>query len=301
MRFRRQICVAALLALSACEEDSFDAEAPDCAWADDEGDGAIELTEDPLSFRVCGDAQVWVQEEGDPVAVREFSMVTTPAAVVRTESRNLVLGVTPDDPGLGLIVVPQLLAGERTRNVYLALNLDPSTFGAGPFDPLDPAGTSDYQTSLTLHASDREPVDLQLHFTNLGSGAWSMVPMAPGPPPGVLWPLGKAELQFSVDGTLDWVRHGTFEDPLLTGLSWEVHFEAPADGPRGFRTTSVAGASRVQAVEQDGVAASRLSGVALTRRGEMLGFGEDGRTQTLGWLLDGLEGWLVPVVSSGAV
>lgn len=300
MRLHRQVCVAAVLALSACEEDPFDAESPDCTWEGEMDGTAIELTEEGLTLRVCGDAQVWVQEGGDAVAISEFSVVAAPAAVLRTDDDRLVLGVTPDTPSLGLLVVPELLPGERTRNAYLDVNLDPSEIGTGPFDPLDPTSTSEYQTSFTLHSSDQEPVDVQLYFTNKGAGAWSMVPMAPGSTSDSQRALGTAELQFSVDGEFVSIRDGSFEDPVTAALSWEMHLESPPGGPSGFRATSVAGASSIEAFEQDGVASSRVTGVALTRRGEMVGFGDDGRTRTLGWVLDGLQGWLVPVGSPGA-
>lgn len=299
MRLSRQVYAAALLALASCEEQSLDLEMHDCAWDSEQDGGAIELSEEPQTLRVCGDAQVWVQEEGDAVALRDLSVVAAPAHALRTDDGRLVLGVTPESPSLDIIVVPELIPDERTRNVYLGLNLDPSGFWGVPFDPLDPSGTSDYQTSLTLHASGHEPVDIRLYFTNNGGGAWSMAPMAPGSTPGTQWPLGEAELQFSADGRLMSMHHGTFKDPVSPELSWNLHLEPPPEDRFRFRTTSVAGDSGVEDTEQDGVASSRVSGLAVTSRGEVVGFGVDGRTLTLGWLLDGLRGWVVPVGPRG--
>ncbi len=299
MSLHRQVCVAALLALSACEEaPPIDVEPINCTWEEDLVGGAMGLTEEPLAMQVCGDGQVWVEEEGEAVAIRELSVVAAPAQVLRTEDGRLVLGVTLEDPSLDLIVVPELVRGERTRNVYLGVNLDAQSLGVGWFDPLDPQATSDYQTSMTLYASDTEPVRAELFFANKGGGAWSMIPMVPivdGSFFGVLRPLGRAELQFNADGELESVRDGTFEDPVSAELRWEVHLESPPEGPSGFWTTSMVGGSRVEAFEQDGVAASKLSGIVLGSRGEVVGYGADGRAQTLGWVLDGIEGWLAPV------
>lgn len=300
MSLRRQVCVAALLALSACEEGpSGEDEPSDCTWEDDLGGGAMGLSEEPLAMRVCGGGQVWVEEEGEAVATRELSVVAAPAQVLRTKDGRLVLGVTLDDPSLDLIVVPELVRGERTRNAYLGVNLDAQSWGAGPFNLLDPILTSDYMTSMTVYGSDDEPVTVDMFFANKGGGAWSMIPMVDRSASGPMRGLGRAELQFNADGELESVHDGAFEDPVSAELRWEVHLESPPGGPSGFRTTSVAADSSVEAFEQDGVAASKLSGIVLGPRGEVVGYGEDGRAQTVGWVLDGIEGWLAPVRLQG--
>ena len=110
MLIHRQLCVAALFALSACEETPLDAEPPDCLWDESEENRSVmELNEDGLTLRVCGDAQVWVQDDGQAVAIRELSVVAGPASVLRTDDARPILGVTADEPTLGLLVVPELL------------------------------------------------------------------------------------------------------------------------------------------------------------------------------------------------
>lgn len=286
---RQRLVACLMMPLLGCAAGAEDSHAHQRACSvDDDLDGApISILDGPVEIGVCGDGRLVTIDGATTRAVLEWSDFET----IETEFGAL-LGVSADAPELGPLVVPAGVVGEPTRNVYLSMNLNPGYPTAGPFDPRDPFTTCDYLTSMTVYGEEGMRMEVLVAFENRGGAQWAMYALSECEEyvPSL---LGEATLQFSTNGELESVEGGTFLSPCSDNpdATWQVHLMGP-----GARTTSLAASSAVDAVENDGSESSALVGLVVTRRGEVLAsYADSVEPRSLGWVLDGIEGWLVPL------
>ena len=95
-----------------------------------------------------------------------------------------------------------------TTIAEMVVNLDAGSVPVGAFDPLDPAGTSNYATSVTIYDSLGTPHRADVYFNNTGPGAWEWHAMVDGGElttgtAGVPAEIANGTLNFTPTGALD--------------------------------------------------------------------------------------------------
>ncbi|MFO0592289.1 MAG: flagellar hook protein FlgE [Polyangiaceae bacterium] len=181
------------------------------------------------------------------------------------------------------------LAPKPTKDIDITANLDSSA--APPlaaWDPLDPSGTSNFSTSITVYDSLGAAHSLDVYFRANGSGAWEYHTMANGAEvvggqPGVQSEIAQGSLTFTPEGALQ-------DSQLMVGgtVDWNnaqpqqalnFNFGNPISaGGTGFGgTTQFASPSAVSAQGQDGYASGALSGIQVDPSGVVNGVYTNGQ------------------------
>ncbi len=194
--------------------------------------------------------------------------------------------------GVGDIEISGQSPPVATTTADMDINLDPGEIGAGPFNPLDPEATSDYQTSATVYDSLGNAHDVQMFFTNNGAGAFEWHAMVDGSElnggtPGTLTEIADGTLGFDTNGNLDTetlnASSADFQG-ATAGQSIQFDFgEAiTTDGGDGNNaSTMVAGASTVESFDQDGREPGDLIDVITSENGTVSGLYSNGETEPL--------------------
>lgn len=193
--------------------------------------------------------------------------------------------------GVGDIEISGQSPPVATTTADMELNLDPNAAGAGPFDPLDPAGTSDYQTSATVYDSLGNAHDVQMFFTNNGAGAFEWHAMVDGSElnggtPGTLTEIADGTLGFDTNGNLDTeTLNASSADFLGATAGQAIQFDfgdaITTDGGTGSGSSMVAGASTVESFDQDGREPGDLIDVITSENGTVSGLYSNGETEPL--------------------
>ncbi|MGH1343532.1 MAG: flagellar basal body FlgE domain-containing protein [Nannocystales bacterium] len=292
MRVDRHLLAAVFTTLvaSGCgaSQDENEGLAPRACEGAGVAENPFELGNGDISVFVCGAGTVQVSDEGRVLDENELHLRVDEQGALVDEDDRSVLGVSVEVPTLSPVSVPLAIPGVATQTVELAVNLD-RTVPRLPFDPLDPVFTSDYQTSISIYDEMGVSVEVQVFFAQTPD-KWKVYPMAERGVEGQDELLGVVTLDFGADGELAQVEG----EPLIAPWAedneavWHLEFD-PA------RTTSVAGASSVRGVSSDGREPGVLRELTLSPRGEVVATYSNGRVVSAAWILDGLEGWLVPM------
>ena len=178
-----------------------------------------------------------------------------------------------------------------TTAVDFDANLDPNATGAGPWDPLDPTNTADYQTSMTVYDSLGNAHDVQMFFVNNGGGAWEWHAMVDGAAlnggtPGTLTEIADGNLTFDSNGNLDTeVVNASSADFLGATPGQAIQFDfgdaITTDGGTGSGSSQVAGPSTVESVSQDGREPGQLLDIITADDGTISGLYSNGETEPL--------------------
>ncbi len=193
----------------------------------------------------------------------------------------------PTDIELGGTVPPT-----ATTTADLAINLDSDELPAGPFDPLDPGNTSNFNTSMTVYDSLGEERRVDMYFVNNGGGAWEWHAMVDGEElnggtPGTPTEIADGTLTFTTEGLLDTETLNASSADFVgatTGqaIAFDFGDAITTDGGTGFAgTTQYAAESTVSTVHQDGVAPGELIDVVTADDGTVSGLYSNGETQPL--------------------
>ena len=186
-------------------------------------------------------------------------------------------------------------APAATTAASIDLNLNPNTTGAGPWAPLDPSGTSDYQTSITVYDSLGNSREVQMYFVNNGGGAWEWHAMVDGAAlnggtPGTMTEIADGTLTFDTNGLLDTeALNASSADFLGATPGQAIQFDfgdaITTDGGTGAGSSQVAGESSVESTDIDGREPGELLDIITSDDGTISGLYSNGETEPLAKLV----------------
>lgn len=175
-----------------------------------------------------------------------------------------------------------------TANLVMRANLDSQAPVLGlPFDPNDPANTSNFSTTMTIYDSMGAAHDIDVHYVNLGGGVWEWHAVTDGAnvdggTPGVPFEFGSGTLDFDGGGNLINVTGSpvTFDPAgLAPAQTIALDMGDPLNGVVGV--TQFAAPSATTFLSQDGHTAGTLAGVKIDESGNIIGSFTNGETRTL--------------------
>jgi flagellar hook protein FlgE len=188
------------------------------------------------------------------------------------------------------------LPATATGGVSLAVNLDSNAGIPAPFDPLDPAATSNFSTSVTVYDSLGNGHQATTYYARTGVNSWDWHAMVDGAEitggtPDVPFEGANGSLTFTTDGALDTeVQNASSWDFLGATTAQVVDFDfgtsITGDAGSGLDgTTNFASPSANNGISQDGFAAGTVSGIAVNDTGVITGVFSNGQRRTLGQLV----------------
>jgi flagellar hook protein FlgE len=204
------------------------------------------------------------------------------------DSRGQILGQLGD-----LRIGPTALPATATAGVRMGVNLDAnSTVPADPFDVNNPAGTSNFPSSVTVYDSLGNGHQITTYFNKTAANAWEWHAVVDG---GEI-DGGTAGVPFEgATGTLTFDTNGALQTETTSGSSWnflgataaqeiDFNFGTSIDeaGTGLDGTTNFASPSTTNAATQDGYAAGSVTGINVSATGTITGVFTNGQRRTLG-------------------
>ncbi len=202
----------------------------------------------------------------------------------------------PADPTGALTGVPgDLLVGTAsaqpnpTTTVTVKANLQADA--AVTFDPADPAGTSNFSTSMAVYDSLGAAHQVQVFFGKTASGQWSWSAMADGGglqggTAGQLTQIASGTLSFGTNGQLlDVTQASTFNPSGASGpqqLTFNFGDAANAGGTGLLGITQFASSSATTFIGQDGFGSGQLASIKIDTQGNVAGIFTNGQSRVLG-------------------
>lgn len=264
--------------------------------------GALMTTDAPTDLAVSGDGLFIVNGNVDGVTgsfytrAGQFS-IDEGGFLVNPDGLRLQ-GYPADETGalsatLGdLRVTGTTIPATPTAAVDLAVSLDANApVLAAPWDPLDPAATSNFATSVTVYDSLGNAHESTVYFRKTAAGAWDWHAMVDGAEvaggtPGVPEEGGTGTLAFDTTGALTADAGASTWDFVGATAGQAITFDfgtSIAEGGTGLDgSTGLAGASHVVALQQDGFAGGSVSGLRIEADGNITGVFSNGQLRTLG-------------------
>jgi flagellar hook protein FlgE len=180
------------------------------------------------------------------------------------------------------------LPAKATKGVSVTANIDADAkVPTLAFDPLDPANTSNFSTTISVYDSLGNAHTLDVYFAKTADNTWDYHALVPGadlnPPVAGQSEIGTGSLTFTTDGALDTVTTGTAISASFTGATANqaitLNFGTPvsAGGTGLDGTTQFAGQSNVSSQSQDGYASGDFSGVSVDGQGVVTGLYTNGQ------------------------
>lgn len=192
--------------------------------------------------------------------------------------------------GLSDVTLPTgALAPKSTTEMKMTANLDATaTPPALPWDPANPAATSNFSTSMKVFDSLGNAHTVDVYFAKTADGAWDYHALAPGGEvvggtAGASVEIASGALSFTTSGALQSVAVGsggtvsfngaTADQPLTFSFGSSI-----ADGGAGTDgLTQYGSPSSVSSQSQNGYAAGDLSGVKIDSDGTVSGVYTNGQ------------------------
>jgi flagellar hook protein FlgE len=182
-----------------------------------------------------------------------------------------------------------------TSALDMAANLDASDPVPAPWDPTDPAGTSNYSTSVTVYDSLGTSHRVDMYFRNNGGGSWEWHAMVDGGEltggtPGVPTEIADGTLSFTTNGELD-VETTNASSADFVGavqgqaIAFDFGDSITTDGGTGLAgTTQFAAPFSINSLEQDGYASGELVDVLVAEDGTITGLYSNGQSRPVAQL-----------------
>jgi flagellar hook protein FlgE len=195
-----------------------------------------------------------------------------------------------------LMAPTSAISPNATSMMEITANLDASsTAPTLPFDPQDPANTSNFSTSMTVYDSLGNSHSVDVYMVKTGANTWDYHALTAGddlnpPQPGVNVEVGTGSLAFDTNGALSSVTTTTAIsvsfDGATAGQAITLDFGTPiAAGGTGLDgTTQFASPSNVSAQSQDGYSSGDFAGVAVDSQGVVMGLYTNGEKIAIGQL-----------------
>ncbi|HXN30704.1 MAG TPA: flagellar hook protein FlgE [Polyangiaceae bacterium] len=186
------------------------------------------------------------------------------------------------------------LSPKPTATLNVTANLDANaTPPATPWDPQNPASTSNFSTTLTAYDSLGNAHQMSVYFENTGSNTWTYHEVAnggevAGGTAGQNVEFGSGTMAFNSNGSLQSVTptggsvtfNGANPQTIALNLGTPVASGGTGlDGATQFGTPSV-----VSSQGQDGYASGDLSGIKIGQDGTVSGVYTNGQTVSVGQL-----------------
>jgi flagellar hook protein FlgE len=183
-----------------------------------------------------------------------------------------------------------------TTLVEVTANLDADDpIQAVAWDPTDPAGTSNYSTTITVYDSLGNSRAVEVYFRKVAANAWEWHAMVDGGElaggtPGVTTEIADGAMTFTVNGELDTeVINNNTVDFLGAAPGQVIDFDfgdsITTDGGNGLTgTTGFAGANSINFQRQDGFATGTLQNISVTPDGLIMGSFSNGEVRQVGQL-----------------
>jgi flagellar hook protein FlgE len=267
--------------------------------------GALLSTENPTDLALSGEGFFIVQGNASGVDGTYYSRagqfhIDNTGYMVNTDNLRLQ-GYLADPNGtitgsIGDIRIgPMALPATATQNVNLAVNLDSNSQIPAAFDPLDPAATSNFSTSVSIYDSLGNAHQATVYYAKTGINSWDWHAMVDGAEisggtPGDPFEGASGSLTFTTDGALD-TETQNFSNWDFVGatagqvVNFDYGTSVTGDAGTGLDgTTNFASPSANNGINQDGFAAGTVSGISVNDTGVITGVFSNGQRRTLGQL-----------------
>lgn len=264
--------------------------------------GALLSTASPTDLSLSGEGFFMVQGNASGVDGTFFTRagqfhIANDGYLVNTDNLRLQ-GYQADANGsvtgsIGNVRIgPMALPATATQQVDLAVNLDANAQIPAAFDPLLPAQTSNFSTSVDIYDSLGNAHQVTTYYTKTSINTWDWHAMVDG---GEITG-GTAGTPFEgANGTMSFTTDGALDSDVQTSSSWDFVGATPgqvfnfdfgtsiAEGGTGLEaTTNFGSASANNSISQNGFAAGSVSGVAVNETGVITGVFSNGQRRTLG-------------------
>jgi len=181
-------------------------------------------------------------------------------------------------------------APQATNTVTIKANLQADVAVGAPFDPAQPAQTSNFATSVTVYDSLGKAYQPQVYFANDGGGTWEWHAMLDGSlidggTPGEPTEIASGTLAFDTQGRLQTEAQTSSFTPIganATAIRFNVGESLDAGGTGLGGVTQFASPSATTFVGQDGYGSGELTSVQIDKKGTVLGVFTNGQTRALG-------------------
>ena len=182
-----------------------------------------------------------------------------------------------------------------TENAAITANLDSSsTVPTLAWDAQDPANTSNFSSTMTVHDSLGNAHTMDVYFRKTADNAWEWHALVSGdetnpPAAGTNVEVGTGTLTFTTDGALDTVGGNTATVDFAGATGGQVvtfNFGTPiAGGGTGLDgMTQFGSPSNVSSQSQDGYSSGDFAGVAVDGQGVVMGLYTNGQKLAIGQL-----------------
>jgi flagellar hook protein FlgE len=207
-------------------------------------------------------------------------------------------GYPIDSAGVQSVQLGDLAFGGRqtppaaTTAAAMSVNLDSTEPAAPAWDPLDPATTSSYATSVTVYDSLGAAHRSDVYFASNGAGGWAWHAMVDGGEltggtAGVPTEIASGNLTFTPTGALD-TETMTFSSADFLGatpgqaIAFDFGDAITTDGGTGLTgTTQFAGPSSVASLDVDGFGFGTLVDLAVSDDGTVEGVFSNGQRRAI--------------------
>jgi flagellar hook protein FlgE len=178
---------------------------------------------------------------------------------------------------------------QATGNITIKANLQADA-PLMAFSQLDPTGTSDFSTSVTIYDELGMGHQTQVFFSRTGAGTWDWNAMTDGmllnPPVAGLQVIANGTLGFNPDGTLQTVGQASNFIPEGATAAQPLTFNFGDDMASGgtglLGVTQFAAPSASTFIGQDGYGSGQLTSLQIDTQGMISGVFTNGQTRTLG-------------------
>lgn len=278
--------------------------------------GALITTDSPTDLAITGDGFFVVEGNVNGGVGRYYTRagqfhVDTDGNLVDRNGLRLQGYLVQDSGVMGteltdLNVGGGTIAARATANVDLSVQLDSDATVPAAWDPTDPAGTSNFASSVTVYDSLGNGHDITVYFRKTAANSWEWHAMVDG---GELTGGTAGVPTEGASGTLTFTTDGALDTETLGGSSWDFVGATPgqtidfdfgtsiAEGGTGLdATTQFASPSTTNGLSQDGYAAGTVSGIGIESDGTVQGVFSNGQRRVLGQIaladfasVDGLD------------
>jgi flagellar hook protein FlgE len=278
--------------------------------------GAVTQTGNPLDLAIRGGGMFAVKGSHGGVTAQYYTRdgrfhLDNQGFVTNPDGLRLQ-GFLIDASGTRALSPSDLALGAResppaaTATASMTLNLDANATVPGAWNPANPNATSNYATSATVYDSLGAAHHVEVFFRAQGAGAWEYHAMVDGGElnggvPGTLTEIAAGNLTFNASGALAAQASTASSASFINATPGQaINFtfgDDLASGGTGLAgTTQFAGTSSVNALDIDGRAAGKLTGIAISDDGKIRGQFDNGDKLELAQValadfanLDGLE------------
>jgi flagellar hook protein FlgE len=173
---------------------------------------------------------------------------------------------------------------QATANVSLQANLQADAAVGPAFDPTNPAGTSNFSTSLTIYDSLGVAHSTTVYFTKTAAGQWSWNATTDGGglsggTAGTQTVIASGTLSFDSNGNLTGSTQSSSFTPAGATSPQALNFNFGSATSPGV--TQFAGQSEASFVSQDGYASGSLSSIAVDSSGNVTGTFSNGQSRRI--------------------